>query len=264
MRYVWAIVLWAGIVCQSMAQDGMSSQDKMDVIRKAGIFQEVPPPPQPPKVIEDDAPPEPPPGPPLELSVTLIALTQYGGLPAAGFTDATTGKSYYLLVGQTAGEYTILDIDMGAGTALLQKGMQVETLTLRNPMADQMASMLAGGTGAAGATPPPMSPPVSPTVRGGGTYSERQQQRVAEARRSAEEQRLQREASQQQERDKQIGELAEELARQELARRTTREENLNRVRRGLPPTMPLELTPEEYKQLESEGVFDNAPPPLSQ
>jgi len=184
----------------------------------------------------------------IENTVKIVALTRFGGTPAVGFTDSASGKSYYLLAGQMADEFTVVDIDMVAGTVTLQKGTQEQTLPLRNPMNPTNLTLVAAGSLPLSAVSPVTAPAPSSTRQ---TYAQRQQERVDRARQQAEEQRRQREESQQKDLEQQVAERAEAAVQSNM-----RAVYLDMIRKGQEPPVPITLTPEEHQMLVNEGVLD--------
>jgi len=130
----------------------------------------------------------------------------------------------------------------------LQKGMQEQTLSLANPMTK---------TGLVTTASMPLSsvspvPAVTPQVNAARqTYADRQRDRVEEARRRAQETRDQQDEARRRELEQQVAERAEAAVRDNM-----RAMNLNLIRNGQPPMADIELTPEEVRQLVSEGVLD--------
>jgi len=234
----------------AMAQDWSASyEDRYGSIPGRNPFGVPPPPPK--QVEEDPPPPVEPPIPDhlkIENTVKIVSLSQYRGTPAVGFTDSSSGKSYYLLVGQTADDFVVLDIDMIAGAVELQKGAQENRLYLRNPMTKTNDTAVA--TSASLSSVPQVTAP-PPTNSERMTYADRQRARVEEARLRAEEQRQQRDEAQQKDLEKQVAEKAEAEVQ-----RNMREMYLNMIRNGQEPPVPITLTPEEHKKLVDEGVLD--------
>jgi hypothetical protein len=73
------------------------------------------------------------PVPPVERladTVRLSAMSKYNGIPAAGFVDKRTNKSFLLLEGQTLGDYTLEAVCFEASSALLSKGDVTEEISL--------------------------------------------------------------------------------------------------------------------------------------
>ncbi len=72
-------------------------------------------------------------GPTLADTVKLSGITVYGGIPAAGFTDTTDNKSYYLYEGKSSGEFTLVKVLAEKKSIVLRKGEQQETITMGGP-----------------------------------------------------------------------------------------------------------------------------------
>jgi hypothetical protein len=189
-----------------------------------------------------------PAGPGLAETTRLSVVSMFGGTPAAGFTDTTTGKTYYLLQGESLGEFTVLAVDALAGSARIRKGQQEETLTLTSVT----------GTAASG-SPPAVSAAVTATAVGTGepgeelSYAERQRRRVEEARARMEEARRRAEEARQSQED--VARLTGEALQRHL-----RDLNLQMIRSGQGTPLPIELTPQEVAQLAADG-FDVTLPP---
>lgn len=201
-------------------------------------------------------------GPGLHETVQLSLVTSFEGTPAAGFTDSSTGKSYYLFEGETHGEFTLLRVDARGGTINLKKGEQEALLSIDGNSSPAPAPEVAAGTGAAR----PVNDPVAPAVRSpapgrgaaatpGGTvsYAEMQRRRVAEARARMEEARRTQEAARMSQ--------EETVARktEEAVTRRLRDLNLEMIKSGHSAAMPMELTPQEVEQLAAEGFDVTAP-----
>lgn len=194
----------------------------------------------------DDIEPEPLVPPELEnIKVTL--MSKYRGIPASGFTDMKTGTSYYLLEGQEFEGFKLLSVDfagqkirLGAGGIELDFPMWVNPATTN--MADistfgQLSPMPENAVAATKVTP-------TPQTRQGPTDEEREarRQRYEEARRQREEERERRRAE------------MESLTPEEREQRL-RNYNMELIRTGGGPPLPIELKPEELQQLANEG-FD--------
>ena len=63
-----------------------------------------------------------PPAPPPECPVRLRTLSHYSGVPAAGFVEISTGRSFLLREGETLGPYRLLAADVALGEAVLLSG----------------------------------------------------------------------------------------------------------------------------------------------
>lgn len=207
-----------------------------------------------------------PQGPGLAETVRLSVVTLYGGAPAAGFTDTTTGRSFYLFEGQTVkdgttGEdYTLVAVNASGDGATLRKGLQEAELSLGVPAAP------AGGTSSAAsssATSPAATPPsatrslsvAAPGPAGTLSYAERQRQRAEEMRRRIDEARRRA--------DEDKKNQDEQRLTGEAIKKRLREHDLNLIRAGQVPPQPIELTQDEVAQLASEGFDVNADPDAS-
>ena len=189
--------------------------------------------------------PQVPEGPLLSETVKVSAITVFGGVPAAGFTDTTEGKSYYLYLGKSAGEFTLVDVMPDVKAVRLRKGDQEETIFLNGngPNANDNEGA-APAAPAVAAKPAPVGPPRSPG------YAELQRKRAAaeEARRVA---REKAEA----ERQKRIEEL--ERMTPEERDRDLRDKNIEIIVSGDGPPLPIELNRTDLEILAEKG-FDVA------
>ena len=187
-----------------------------------------------------------PDGPSLSETVKVSAITVFGGVPAAGFTDLTDNKSYYLYEGRSAGDFTLVAVHSATRSILLRKGDQEEELTM------------GGGAVESGN---PVEPSVKPSTQtaakparptagpGAGGYKAAQQQRT-EAQRLETQARI--EAA--------IARREEERAKREeekKAEKERREKNLQAIIAGQPGDPSIELTREEFVRL-GEAGFDVA------
>lgn len=192
----------------------------------------------------EEAPPVPE-GPLLADTVKVSAITVFGGVPAAGFTDTAEGKSYYLYLGKSAGEFTLVDVMPDVKAVRLRKGEQEETIFLNGNgpnAADNEGAAPAAPVVAA--KPAPKGPPRSPG------YAELQRKRAAaeEARRIA---REKAEA----ERQKRIEEL--ERMTPEERDRDLRDKNIEIIVSGDGKPLPIELNRTDLEILAEKG-FDVA------
>lgn len=188
--------------------------------------------------------PETPPvpeGPALADTVKVSAITVFGGQPAAGFTDSAEGKSYYLYLGRSAGEFTLVDVLPDIKAIVLRKGSQEEKLYLNG------AAPSSAVVPEAPAPEPVRTAPRKPEGRSPG-YAELQRQRAereearALARQKAEE-----------ERQKRIAEL--EAMTAEERDRDLRDKNIDIIVSGNGPPLPIELNRQDLEILAEKG-FD--------
>lgn len=77
-----------------------------------------------------DAPPPAPPEPPPVCPVRLNLLTHYAGVPAAGFVELSSGRSFLLREGEALGPYRLLAADVEVGEAVLLSGTNSFTVPL--------------------------------------------------------------------------------------------------------------------------------------
>lgn len=181
-------------------------------------------------------------GPKLSDYVKVSAITVYNGVAATGFTDTSDGKSYYLYEGRSAGDYTVVKIKAETKSVILRKGEQEEEL-YQNA---QVGAADGSAAPAPGASPAIAARPKTPPGRTPG-YKDLQQRRAEEERRK---QLQQAEA----ERRKQEEEELNKLTREEREKKL-REYNLELIRTGGGPPLPIELNREELVKLGEDG-FD--------
>lgn len=194
--------------------------------------------------VVDETPPVPE-GPLLSETVKVSAITVFGGVPAAGFTDTTEGKSYYLYLGKSAGEFTLVDVMPDVKAVRLRKGEQEETLYLNGNGPNAAANNdAAPAAPAVAAKPTQKGPPRAPG------YAELQRKRAAaeEARRIAREKA-------EEERQKRIEEL--ERMTPEERDRDLRDKNIEIIVSGDGPPLPIELNRTDLEILAEKG-FDVA------
>ena len=194
--------------------------------------------------VVDETPPVPE-GPLLSETVKVSAITVFGGVPAAGFTDTTEGKSYYLYLGKSAGEFTLVDVMPDVKAVRLRKGEQEETLYLNGNGPNAAANNdAAPAAPAVAAKPAQKGPPRAPG------YAELQRKRAAaeEARRIAREKA-------EEERQKRIEEL--ERMTPEERDRDLRDKNIEIIVSGNGPPLPIELNRTDLEILAEKG-FDVA------
>ncbi len=219
--------------------------DRFQIIIDRQPFGAIPVAPQPTPGATDPDPMPVDEGPPLQETIKLQMLTRYGGVPAAGFSDAESGRSFYLFEGQSIDEYTLLEADVALGVVRLRKGAREVELSLAG------AGSATSGAPAAPETPARPAAEVPPAVlaarqrrteEADGTlsYRELQRQRYEEARRRREEETTR------------IVEQATRRSDEERLEQLRRVE-FERMRRGEAPLIPITLTPEEAAQLEREG-----------
>ena len=192
--------------------------------------------------VVEEAPPVPD-GPLLSETVKVSAITVFGGVPAAGFTDTAEGKSYYLYLGKSAGEFTLVDVMPDVKAVRLRKGEQEETLFLNGngPNADSSGSA-APAAPAAAPKPTPKGPPRTPG------YAELQRKRA-----EAEEARKLAREKAEAERQRRIEEL--ERMTPEERDRDIRDKNIEIIVSGNGPPLPIELNRTDLEILAEKG-FD--------
>ena len=68
--------------------------------------------------------------PSLSDTISLNAMSRFRGIPAAGFLDKESGKSFFLTEGQTLGNFTLKKVSFETSSVILAKGAQVEPIYL--------------------------------------------------------------------------------------------------------------------------------------
>lgn len=184
-------------------------------------------------------------GPKLADTIKVSAITVYGGTPAAGFTDTSDGKSYYLYQGRSAGEFTLVEVHASSHSILLRKGEKEEELFLngKGPAAETPTAAPAAASMGIRAVSSPQTASTAAKTPG---YKDLQRQRFEEARKKARE----RAEEERRLRQEELSKLSKEEADKKL-----REYNLNLIRSGDGPPLPIELNREELETLGKEG-FD--------
>lgn len=183
-------------------------------------------------------------GPKLSDIIKLSAITVYGGYPAAGFTDTSDGKSYYLYEGRSAGEFTLLEVHSATKSVLLRKGDKEEEIFVNGQAPEAAPSPANAASSGIRAV---VQPQASTTTRAPG-YKDLQRQRYEESRRKD------REKAEEELRRRQ--EELRKLSKEEMDKKL-REYNLELIRSGNGTPLPIELNREELVKLGEEG-FDVA------
>lgn len=191
----------------------------------------------------EEAPPEEIPvdeGPKLSDFIKVSAITVYGGTPAAGFTDTTDNKSYYLYQGKSAGDFTLVEVHAATKSILLRKGEQEEEIYVNGQAPEQN-------------TVPPMADTgiraVPQTGRTPG-YLDRQKQRAEELRQKAREEARRKAEEEKRRREEELSKMTAEEREKQL-----RDYNMQLIISGDGPPLPIELNREELTKLGEEG-FD--------
>jgi len=206
-------------------------------------------------------------GPALADIVKLSVITRYADRPAAGFTDTSTGRTFYLFEGDSVEDYTLLLVDAPTATIWLRKGTQEAELILgAKPGAAADSTALRETTPArqpaAGARSRlevsmggnrPATNNDSQTKADSISYSALQRRRAEEAKRKDEETRRKAEEERKLQEER-VAKLTGEALQKLL-----REYNLEMIKSGKSTTMPMELTLEEVEQLAAEGIDVSQP-----
>lgn len=197
--------------------------------------------------------------PPSFEQIKVTALTMFGGKPAAGFTDGASNKSYYLREGEEFEQFMLVSVDFDGMEITLRRDAHEAVLPLWiNPATTNCADISSFGItdpSALAATPvaTPGAPGATPAV---GARPKTQQELERERRR--EEWRRRRD----EERERRRQEL--EAMTPEEREQHLRQVNMDLIRSGDGPPLPIELTQEEMEQLAAEGFAVpgvNAPMP---
>lgn len=189
--------------------------------------------------------------------IKVTALTTFGGKPAAGFTDGASNKSYYLREGDEFEGFHLVNVDFDGMEITLQRNALEAVLPLWiNPATTNCADISSFGvteSAALNTTPASASKTVSPVNNNSVKSNEEQERerRRAEWRKKRDEERERRR--------QELEAMTPEEREQHL-----RQVNMDLIRSGDGPPLPIELTREEMEQLASEGFAVpgiNAPMP---
>jgi len=185
------------------------------------------------------AAPEPATRPDFTRHLRLVALRDGAAGVRVGLVDtsARPPQSYYLSLGATEDELTVVDVDFEGGRALVRKAGRQDWISMRQEAGTEPAPAVAGAAAGAAAET------VRQSTAAGQSYAERRRQRL-EAMRS----RVREPES--------ASEPAPDPA--ELDRQL-QEYQMNLIRSGRTP-LPIPLSEEADAQLVAEGVL----PPLSE
>lgn len=189
--------------------------------------------------------------PPSFEQIKVTALTMFGGKPAAGFTDGATNKSYYLREGEEFEQYQLVAVDFdGMEITLRRDEFEADLPLWINPATTNRADVSAFGvTDPATLAATPVTTAATPAV------PQAKNSKKETAKTAEELERERRRAEWRKKRDEE-----RERRRQELEAMTPEEReqhlrqvNMDLIRSGDGPPLPIELTREEMEQLASEG-----------
>lgn len=189
--------------------------------------------------------------PPSFEQIKVTALTMFGGKPAAGFTDGATNKSYYLREGEEFEQYQLVAVDFdGMEITLRRDEFEADLPLWINPATTNRADVSAFGvTDPAALAATPVTTAATPAV------PQAKNSKKETAKTAEELERERRRAEWRKKRDEE-----RERRRQELEAMTPEEReqhlrqvNMDLIRSGDGPPLPIELTREEMEQLASEG-----------
>lgn len=186
--------------------------------------------------------------PPSFEQIKVTALTMFGGKPAAGFTDGAKNKSYYLREGEEFEGYSLVDVDFdGMEITLRQNAIEAVLPLWINPATTNCADISSFGVtdpSAMAATPVSAKAAEAPAVNKNNSAKSvedlERERRRAEWRKKRDEEREQRR--------KELEAMTPEEREQHL-----RQVNMDLIRSGDGPPLPIELNQEEMEQLASEG-----------
>jgi len=223
-----------------------------------------------------------------KVNMSCVNVTP-DGATAIGFTDLDVKPpvNYYLLVGASAGGWTVVAADYDEEWAQIKKEDVTITLKLGKGLIDGPPTHDAAKTAVTAAQPttPAVAPPVAqaevglihrpslsglssvpglrslknpePPNAGTGTASTRDPggdiKSYMERLRERRQQETAEKAATDEAARKQLQELARKITQDELAKKE-REENLKLIEQGAQPKSEIELTPEEEKALLDKGV----------
>ena len=191
----------------------------------------------------------------------MVGITDYpDGTRKIAFLDETQGIASYLLgIGESENGFTLVEADYDAEWATLTKDGLTFTLGLgkgliEKPVPEEEAAPLAPLAPAARRVLPQASaqsavakPAAKPAAKSG-SFSARLRRREA-AKVKAEAERREAIA-------KDIAAENAKIIQAQSQAQTERRLQIERIKRGLPPTKPITLTPAEDAELEAAGVFN--------
>lgn len=189
--------------------------------------------------------------PPAFEQIKVTAITMFGGKPAAGFTDGTSNKSYYLREGEEFESYSLVNVDFdGMKITLRQNELEADLPLWINPATTNRADISSFGV----TDPATLAALATNTVAASSVAAP--QANNSFSKKSAED--LEREKRREEWRKKRDEER--ERRRKELEAMTPEEReqhlrqvNMDLIRSGDGPPLPIELNREEMEQLASEG-----------
>ena len=202
----------------------------------------------------------------------MVGITDYpDGTRKIAFLDETQGVASYLLgIGESENGFTLIEADYDAEWATLTKDGLTFTLGLgkgliEKPDPEEEAEPLTPLSPAARRVLPQaaaQSATAKPAAKSG-SFSARLRRREA-AKVKAEAERLRRreaakvkaEAERREAIAKDIAAENAKIIQAQSQAQTERRLQIERIKRGLPPTKPITLTPAEDAELEAAGVFN--------
>lgn len=190
--------------------------------------------------------------PPSFEQIKVTALTMFGGKPAAGFTDGALNKSYYLREGEEFENYLLVSVDFDGMEITLRRDDVESVLPLWiNPATTNCADISSFGitdpsaTAAAPATSLKTTA-VAQTPANANSSTKKSAEELERERRRAEWRKKRDEERER--RRKELEAMTPEEREQHL-----RKVNMDLIRSGDGPPLPIELNQEEMEQLASEG-----------
>ncbi len=187
----------------------------------------------------------------------MVGITDYpDGTRKIAFLDETQGVASYLLgIGESENGFTLVEADYDAEWATLTKDGLTFTLGLGKGLIDKPTPAAepptpAPAPAAARRVLPQASAKAAPAKAG--SFSARLRRREAA--------KVQAEAERREAIAKGIAAENAKIIQAQSQAQAARRIQIERIKRGLPPTEPITLTPAEDAELEAAGVF-NAPAP---
>jgi hypothetical protein len=190
--------------------------------------------------------------PPSFEQIKVTALTMFGGKPAAGFTDGAINKSYYLREGEEFENYLLVNVDFDGMQITLRRDDIESVLPLWiNPATTNCADISSFGVAdpssmASTTAPANKNSSVAPVAQGANNATNKSDEELERERRRAEWRKKRDEERER--RRKELEAMTPEEREQHL-----RKVNMDLIRSGDGPPLPIELNQEEMEQLASEG-----------
>lgn len=187
----------------------------------------------------------------------MVGITDYpDGTRKIAFLDETQGVASYLLgIGESENGFTLIEADydaewatltkdgltftLGLGKGLIEKPTPAEETAPLAPLAPAARSVLPQASAQSAETKPAAK---------AGSFSARLRRREAA--------KVKAEAERREALAKDIAAENAKIIQAQSQAQTERRLQIERIKRGLPPTKPITLTPAEDAELEAAGVFN--------